>query len=206
MTQAGWWPLVLAKGLPASSGWAAPGVVLLDEAAADDEESLHQAWRRWLQVYNTMQFLPGMLLATATGLDGQDYEALAASPSAATVPPQPASQPAMAGAWQEVLGQALPELVAGLTRLAQAGATPPEVGLELADEQGRVLAEAELAWTQLRVAVLRSDQEDGGPAWIAAGWRCLVLDGAMAAIDGVPWVQAVGALVGADINETGSAP
>lgn len=135
-SQIGWWPLALAKGEIAEQGWSAPGVVVLDAAAADDEEALHLAWRRWLHIFNTAQCLPGMLMASTTGLDGHDYDMFAVVTDAA--PAQPADQAALNNAWAEILAQVLSALKPGLTELAHAGAPTPEVGLELEDEQGRV--------------------------------------------------------------------
>lgn len=44
----------------------------------------------------------------------------------------------------------------------------PEAGYELADDRGKVIAEAELAWPQARVAVLVTD--DDQDACAQAGW------------------------------------
>ena len=72
-----------------------------------------------------------------------------------------------------VLDQALSSMKAGLKALARAGADQPEVGMELADEKGRVLADAELAWASQKLAVLRPDQADLAPEWCAAGWQLI---------------------------------
>jgi DEAD/DEAH box helicase domain-containing protein len=76
-TYVGWWPMVWAYPTPPGPGWRAPGVIILDEQAAGNAGELHLAWRRWLQLANAMQFLPGTLMVTASGLDAQDYEAFA---------------------------------------------------------------------------------------------------------------------------------
>jgi DEAD/DEAH box helicase domain-containing protein len=121
----GWWPVLLAKGLPTSGEWKAPGVVLLDASCADDEENLHREWRRWLQLYNACQFMPGMLLTTAAGLDARDYDMLVFG-----TPTMPVSgEPAVNGAWQEVMDQAHHPLRPGLASPAKAGAALPEVGM-----------------------------------------------------------------------------
>ncbi len=76
--------------------------------------------------------------------------------------------------WDAVLAQALPA-VQGLAReLAQAGLEVPIVGFELLRDGGRVIAEAELAWEQHRIAV----QLDGSDpqAFGAAGWRVIRAD------------------------------
>lgn len=196
----GWWPMVLAKGLPASSNWSAPGVVLLNQTDAVDEEALHQAWRRWLQLFNTVQFLRGTLLVTAEGLDGHDYDALGMPASPAAAPAQPASQAPINAAWQHVIEQALGDLAPGLKRLAEAGAEPPEVGMELSDAKGRVLADAELAWQAKKLAVLRPDQADLVETWGNAGWTVVLLDDTLAQVAGQPWAVAVASSLGLEID------
>jgi DEAD/DEAH box helicase domain-containing protein len=195
----GWWPLMLAKNLPAPDDWSAPAVVLMDASAAEDEEALHRAWRRWLQVFNTLQFLRGTLLVTSDGLAGHDYEGCV--PAGPTTPAaQPAAAAALGAAWQAVLDQTLEALAPGLKQLAQAGAALPGVGLELTDAKGRVTADAELAWLDEKVVILRTDQVDLAEAWRAAQWTVLLLDEAMNRVDGVAWSTVVAARLGLDIN------
>ena len=193
----GQWPVALANGHIPEGGWSSPGVVLLDEAGAEKEEDLHLAWRRWLQLFNAAQFLPGMWLATASGLDGHDYEDL--NVGASGLPPQSPGQAALNAAWSAVLDQVLGELKAGLTLLAQAGAPLPEVGMELADEKGRVLADAEMAWPVAKVVLLRADQEDLSSPWAEAGWQVVLLDEA-SSVAGSPWQLAVAPLLGLEMN------
>lgn len=187
----GWWPTAMAKGLPATGSWMSPGALVLDESAGVDEEALHRGWRRWMQLYNTAQFLPGMLMSTASGLDAHDYETLGPMGSGTSSPAQQPAQAGLGGAWQQVLEQTLKELSAGLKALANAGAAPPEVGLELADDNGHVLADAELTWADEKLTLLRPDQADLAEAWVAAEWRALVLDDKLRSVQGLPWAKAV---------------
>ena len=87
-------------------------------------------------------------------------------------------------------------LSSGLKALARAGATLPDVGMELADEKGRVLADAELAWVNEKLALLRPDQEDLVDAWKAAGWTVELLDDVLVSIQGDPWEESVAARLG----------
>lgn len=195
----GWWPLLLAKGLPVHQDWAAPATVLLDAAAAPDEDALHRAWRRWLQLFNTVQFLPGTYLVTSDGLAAHDYDPLAPA-KAGTPPAQPATQAAFNAAWQAVVENVLDLLVSGLKQLAQSGAALPEVGLELVDEKGRVSADSELAWVQEKVVVLRPDQSDLIELWGAESWKVVLLDEAMNLVAGAPWAAAAAASLGLELN------
>jgi DEAD/DEAH box helicase domain-containing protein len=171
--------------------------VALDVISSDSESDLHLAWRRWLQLFNAVQCLPGMLLVTTSGLDGHDYDALSADSSAqGAAPAQAADQAALHQAWAEAIGRVLGDLKPGLTVLAHAGAPIPEVGLELADEKGCVLADAELAWTNTKVAVLRPDQEDMTQSWQDAGWTVVLLDESHTLVSGQPWPLAIAPLLG----------
>jgi hypothetical protein len=55
--------------------------------------------------------------------------------------------------------------------MVRGGAAPPEVGFELVDEGGAISAEAELAWTDHRIAVLLPEQKTFAAAFVAAGWE-----------------------------------
>lgn len=195
----GWWPMALAKGFPMSPGWSAPGVVLLDEAGAKDDESLHYSWRRWLQLFNTLQFLPSVWLVTASGLSQHDYDGLA--PSRPDVTPAQSAMQLVAGvAWQALIDEALGALTPGLKTLAQAGAEPPSVGLELADAKGRVMADCELAWAASKLVILRADQADLLEIWEAEGWRTLLLDDEGLQAADKAWHEAVASLLGLQLK------
>ena len=199
----GWWAMALAKGLPIPGAWLSPGAVVLDEPAATDEDALHRGWRRWLQLYNTAQFMPGVLMATSSGLDAHDYESLGALGGGVQAPGKPQGHAGLSAAWQAVLEQTLSELAGGLKSLAFAGATPPEVGTELADEKGKVLADAELTWVDQKLALLRSDQVDLAEAWQAAGWTAHVLDDKLATVQGQPWSVVVAGGLGLTLKNEG---
>lgn len=192
----GWWPMAWAKPQPPESGWTAPGAVVLDETSATEGEALHLAWRRWLQLFNASQFLPGTLMVTGAGLDAHDYDALSFTNLSGAKGGSAPGQEANLAAWQFVLEQACSSMRDGLKVLASAGADQPEVGLELADEKGRVLADAELAWSTQQIAVLRPDQMDLAEAWLAADWQVLELDDSLTMIAEKPWKSAVAAKLG----------
>jgi DEAD/DEAH box helicase domain-containing protein len=175
--------------------------VLLDEAQAVDEESLHRAWQRWLQGFNTAQFLPGILMATAAGLDAHDYEGFGSLGAATAAPAKESGQAALSAAWQQVLEHSVEALTVGLKALASVGSVPPEVGMELTDNKGRVMADAELTWVDEKLAVLRPDQDDLVQAWKSAGWVVEMLDDTLVTIQGKPWQQVVASLLGLTLQK-----
>ncbi len=192
------WPMAAAKG-DLSVQWTAPGVLLLDDLAAEDETTLHTAWRQWLRLYNTQQVLPGMLMTTSSGLDGRDYEEL--DTNAAKAPGTGLAMPAANQAvWESVVSQAIKELQEGLRILASAGANPPEVGMELDDDRGRVIAESELVWAAQKVVVLRDDQNDYRDAWTEAGWAVIQLSEDAQHAGDVAWTEAIAGALGLTLN------
>ncbi len=134
----GWWAMALAKGLPMSGAWSSPGAVVLDEPAAPDEDALHRGWRRWLQLFNTAQFMPGVLMATASGLDAHDYESLGAMGGGVQAPGKPQGHAGLSAAWQAVLEQTLSMLAAGLeASLAVAGCDAARGGTGAGRREGQ---------------------------------------------------------------------
>jgi len=51
---------------------------------------------------------------------------------------------------------------------------PDCIGFELTNDQGEVIAEAEVAWVQEMVALLRDDQQVSREVFEAAGWKAYV--------------------------------
>jgi len=49
----------------------------------------------------------------------------------------------------------------------------PEAGFELTGPAGRVIAEAELAWSERKVAVILAEQQEWTAAFEAEGWRVI---------------------------------
>ena len=103
---------------------------------------------------------------------------------------QPSEQTSLNGAWLEVLEQLLDPLKPGMVRLSQAGAAVPEIGPELADDKGRVVADAEMIWAAAHVSVLRPYQTDMVQEWTAQGWTALCLDEDLTHCNAQPWEMA----------------
>jgi len=189
-SQLGYWPKdVATQGMEAVPYWQAPGLVLLTELLAEEEEQLHQAWRYWLHLFNTVQTLPGMWFAVASGLEQNDYKDLVNISDAFT--PKVVQSNVPDGVWTEVLSQVLQPLREGLEKLAQAGADVPLVGHELLDEKGKVVADCELVWEKSRVVILRDDQADLSAEWSSRDWSVIQLDDGLSLVGGDPWPAVV---------------
>ncbi len=162
-----WWPQSFAKS--GASTDPSPGMVLLDDDAELPEKERQLVWRQWLQLFNHLQVLSGVLLATRRGIYGDDYLILPSPTGGASGEGSPAD--AQEHAWAAVLGAAMAITHAGLSVLKTSGAVPPdEIGFELQDEAGVVCAEAELAWSSGCVVLLLEHQAEYASQWQAAGW------------------------------------
>jgi DEAD/DEAH box helicase domain-containing protein len=154
---------------PKASQPQSPGFIILDPGAAESEPEQHLAWQRWLWMFNTMQHLPGVFLATREGLLAEDYSSIALIDGAK--PASGGGQAALAAGWAQVMEQAMESLHPGLLELLDASVpVPDEVGYELEDD-GEVVAECELAWTSRKVVLLLDLNADSEPAWTARGWQ-----------------------------------
>jgi DEAD/DEAH box helicase domain-containing protein len=167
-----WWPNALAD--PTKPLVPSPGFVLLNEVHAHEEPTRHLAWRRWLWLFNIFQTLPGIFLATQAGLEANDHSPLTVVTGAR--PGIGGQAAAHVSAWEDILKQSMPVLDVGLRMLMDAGLSPPDqVGYEL-EENGEVVAEAELAWTALKVVLLMPAHAEHQQFWKSQGWKTVIAE------------------------------
>jgi DEAD/DEAH box helicase domain-containing protein len=167
------WPSELAN--PTTPIPPSPGFVIYNDAYLPSEPERHFTWRRWLSLFNILQTLPGVLLATQVGLDAGDYSVLKLSTSSR--PGSSSQGAAHAAAWETVIEQAMSNLAEGLRTLMEAGFPPPDdVGYEL-EQAGEVVAEAELAWRHSKIVLLMPQHADSASVWKSNGWHALVAEG-----------------------------
>jgi len=104
-----------------------------------------------------------------------DRGACSVVPVGAQPAPSAAVDPGDA-AWQQAVDLADPALAPLLAQLREAGWPAPEVGLDIADGRGRIVAGAELAWPERRVAVFVPGQESDLLLAGQAKWRTFLAD------------------------------
>jgi DEAD/DEAH box helicase domain-containing protein len=153
-----------------------PGVLVLDDRSGLNDRDSQLVWRSWIWIFNVVQTLPGFLMATGRGLENRDYEVLSApAKSVSSVVPGEAER---MSAWRETLDAIAEAVRSGTSQLAQAGVPPPDrIGFEQADDDGNVVAEAELAWSADRTVVILESQREYSPMWESLGWRVVVAEG-----------------------------
>jgi DEAD/DEAH box helicase domain-containing protein len=148
-----------------------PGALILDDKGEVPDKVRQIQWRRWIWLFNTLQSLPGSMLTTSMGLENRDYDALPKP----TAPAKASTSSPSASRWEEVFNQTVESVREELRVLAEAGlSAPDQIGYEYADEAGRVVAEAELAWESAHVVVLVGSQEEYAEIWESLGWKPVI--------------------------------
>ena len=131
--------------------------------AQPEHSDYRRQWNDTLRFYNLAQFLPGASWTTVRGTEHGIY------PEYPDVAEADALGETPDAAWTEAVSLAVAALRPVLLALAEEELPPPEVGFELQDAAGEVVAEAELAWEAKQVAVLLDGAESS--TFTEAGWR-----------------------------------
>ncbi|PSQ84476.1 MAG: hypothetical protein BRD44_00800, partial [Bacteroidetes bacterium QS_7_67_15] len=130
----------------------------LDDPDERQGEAFEAAWNGFLRLYNLFQFLPGAYPISADEEAFWGYEELIGQRSSLGDSSQPgASDESNEEAWEEVFEYALDDVRPLLEPLREARMPPPNVPFEL-QQNGQIVAEAELGWSDRKVAVLLPGQ------------------------------------------------
>ena len=133
----------------------------LNDAAQTEQAAYRREWNGGLRLFNLLQFLPNAWWTTALGVKRDVY------PEFASGEPEP--EVVVSAEWADPISLAPEGLRPTMRELATQGFPPPEVGFELMNPSGHVIAEAELAWEPSRVAVLLPHQDQ--KSFVDAAWR-----------------------------------
>jgi ATP-dependent helicase/nuclease subunit A len=84
----------------------------------------------------------------------------------------------VAPSWSDCLEEIIDEECRRIVeKFVEKGIRQPDcIGFELTNDQGQVIAEAEVAWDQEMVALLRADQREFREVFSVAGWKVYVAD------------------------------
>ena len=138
----------------------------LNDAPSAETETLKASWNETLRLLNLYQFLPHIYartLASDISYAPVPLPRLFAAQATTVIPDPP---------WQEIEELVLEEaLLPAIARMQQAHWPLPEAGYELANPQGTVVAIAELAWINHRIAVVLT--EGDRTAFFDNGWLAI---------------------------------
>ena len=149
---------------------------LMDSPTDREKPEFEAAWNGFLRCGNLFQFLPESYFSTA--------DAKAAGISFETgKPDEPASETATSDEWREVRELTDARFHGLIDRLAQGGWSVPEVGFELENDAGEIIAECELAWPDLRIAILQAEQSTEKDVFEMAGWGVFEIEAVVLNLD-----------------------
>ena len=138
-----------------------------------EDKAFEAFWNGYLRLYNLYQFLPGAMFTTSDDFESEIYGKGSSEKRKDRSEDLSQSDEEV---WKELRDLADPVLGDFLDKLESKNVPLPEAGYELADETGEVVAEAELGWPELKVAILGAWQIVYSKAFEGAGWRVYRLD------------------------------
>ncbi|ACV62293.1 DEAD/DEAH box helicase domain protein [Desulfofarcimen acetoxidans DSM 771] len=150
---------------------------LTGEQGADNEA----VWNGFLRLYNLFHFLPNALAVTNEGLEQHEYDGICFRGKSA---PAAGLEVMVTEDWAAVRDLVAAEVHPLLELLAADGCEVPEAGLEI-QSGGRVVAVAELAWEDRRIAVLEEEYLLLVDKLTSEGWRVFALS-ELTALETIP--------------------
>lgn len=124
--------------------------LMLNDAVIEQKKTSLAPWRSIWYAVNLFQFAPQFNGVALSGLKQGEFDGLVEqSKVRASTPEQGAQQQA----WLDTLELMHPDYQSVGAQLAQAGLPVPELGHEFQDDTAAVVAEVELAWPDLKVAL-----------------------------------------------------
>ncbi|MHB2020884.1 MAG: hypothetical protein ACYCW6_28440, partial [Candidatus Xenobia bacterium] len=140
---------------------------IFDEVDARNAPGFKTSWQTFLAAWNLLQFLDDV---EVTGSEGMVLET-PSLPAALPLVRKQEGDPALA----EAFALADPSCHDFLAAWHAGGNPLPEVGVDIASADGRILTTLELAWPDSQVGVVLQGQEGAMRAAEAAGWTVLTM-------------------------------
>lgn len=149
---------------------------VLDDEKDHRTDHYEKEWNGFWQFFNVMQFSPSFMAIAQTGLAQMIYQSLPATPMESVVTATTGLDE-VTDAWKEVYELLLDEKTRAFAKgLSESGIPAPnedEVGYELTDDCGKVLAMAEMAWPGKKIAYIPSEQRGDAAIFAAHGWTVI---------------------------------
>ena len=127
-----------------------------------DGQGFESVWNGYLRLFNFMQFIPNTYFTTRqVKSDSNLFENLR--------PIEPDDK--QAAKWEDLKELIDPAYYGLLDFLAENDLPEPEIGHELMDDKGKIIADAEVAWIDHCIAFLLPDQMHFSNLYIQRNWR-----------------------------------
>ena len=131
-------------------------------------EEFESNWNGYLRLYNLMQFLPNTIFAT---LNDKEVDGFVK----AEIAELPKSEKKENESWEEIFELTENEIHPLLDLLVNNKCPIPQTGYELTDDNGEIIATAELAWEEMQTAVLTESDKATSKHFIDKGWEIISL-------------------------------
>ncbi|MGQ4650336.1 DEAD/DEAH box helicase [Lyngbya aestuarii] len=153
-------------------------MIELNDLAESNGDELQGNWQESLRLLNLYQFLPFSYAVTTTGIEQGITPSL---PRILSSNNQPNSTQ-IDSQWEQIRQLTVEDdLLPAIERMSREGWLIPEAGYELEDKSGAVVAIAELAWLDPKVAVTLTPEDRD--AFAKAGWTTWMLEDFLSSLD-----------------------
>ncbi|MEA5523698.1 Zn-binding domain-containing protein [Nodularia spumigena] len=158
--------------------WDTGGEVSYAYGTLRERTEIQGDWQAALRLLNLYQFLPHSYAVTTSTHKSGITPSAARMPSSTTVTARTHSD----RQWEQVRELTVEaELLPAIDRMSQLGWLTPEVGYELENERGTVVAIAELAWLEAKIAVTLTPED--ADKFTQAHWQGWLIEDFLSAFD-----------------------
>ena len=146
------------------------GCCLNDSEEGKNKPGFQSGWNGFLRLYNFFQFLPYSYFVTTDGIKKKVYDSLKLyeEPIIDAEPREPQAGPS---AWEKIREFSDKEFHGLLDKLEQNNWPVPESGYELEGPGGEIIGAAELAWVDLKLALLTEQELEYEQGFTGANWQ-----------------------------------
>jgi len=143
---------------------------LYDQVENRDRKDFENIWNGYLRIYNLFQFIPYALFVTQVGLKDHAYDGIKIREA-----PVVSDKGAAMDYWADIRAVTDANIHGLLNILAENEWPVPEVGYELVDKVGEIVATAELAWEVKNIAFLQGSELEFADVFEKSGWQVFSL-------------------------------
>ena len=166
---------ILVESMKADKNAPVTVLALLDDRVESRTDKFEQEWNGFWHFFNVMQFNKNFIAVCNTGLDNHAYIPL---PHCHTDSTAEDTMPSIVPdeGWDEIRKSIFDDDTNKIANLLEEkGIIPPEeAGYELSDDSGKVIAQIELAWINLKIGFMTEEQQSDREKAENAGWKIFI--------------------------------